>query len=291
MRGDNVTTGYYGAPEATAAGVRGRLAAHRRHRRLRRAGPGVHPRPQEGDDRHARGAERLPRGRRARADRDRRRARRGGRRPHLGRRGARARGAGRSIRAIDADAVVRDANARLGDHQKIRSASVWPAGELPRTEGTRKLKRRRDQAVGRRRRARPTRSPSAGEARRASRRSSAASRTGARDIGPDTTIDELGLSSLERVELLMALEERFETTIDEAAVAAARTVGDLDALGRRRALRSAARDPASADRGGRATQAGPARAAHARAARRRRRRPGRLSALEPEPVRRGGCGA
>ena len=33
VRGDNVTKGYYGAPEATAAGLRGRLAAHRRHRR------------------------------------------------------------------------------------------------------------------------------------------------------------------------------------------------------------------------------------------------------------------
>ena len=72
VRGDNVTKGYYGAPEATARGLRGRLAAHRRHRRHRRAGPHLHPGPQEGDDRHARGAERLPRGRRARADRDRR---------------------------------------------------------------------------------------------------------------------------------------------------------------------------------------------------------------------------
>jgi long-chain acyl-CoA synthetase len=42
----------------------------------------------------------------------------------------------------DADAVVRAANARLGDHQKIRASAVWPDKELPRTEGTRKLKRR-----------------------------------------------------------------------------------------------------------------------------------------------------
>src|SRR5262249_52337265 len=42
----------------------------------------------------------------------------------------------------DPDAVVRGANAKLGDHQKIRAAAVWSGEELPRTEGTRKLKRR-----------------------------------------------------------------------------------------------------------------------------------------------------
>ena len=41
----------------------------------------------------------------------------------------------------DVDAVIREANARLQDHQRIRTASVWPGTELPRTEGTRKLKR------------------------------------------------------------------------------------------------------------------------------------------------------
>ncbi len=42
----------------------------------------------------------------------------------------------------DLDDIVRRANLQLADHQKIRAAAVWPAGELPRTEGTRKLKRR-----------------------------------------------------------------------------------------------------------------------------------------------------
>ena len=43
---------------------------------------------------------------------------------------------------IDPQAVVRQANLALLDHQKIRGISVWPSGELPRTEGTRKLRRR-----------------------------------------------------------------------------------------------------------------------------------------------------
>ena len=53
---------------------------------------------------------------------------------------------------------------------------------------------------------------------------------GGRAVTSDTTIDELGLSSLERVELLMALEDRLDVTIDEASFAAARTVGDLRQL-------------------------------------------------------------
>ncbi len=42
----------------------------------------------------------------------------------------------------DTDAIVRRANEKLEDHQKIRAVSHWPAGEnLPRTPGTGKLKR------------------------------------------------------------------------------------------------------------------------------------------------------
>ncbi|MGI8743118.1 MAG: AMP-binding protein [Bryobacteraceae bacterium] len=41
----------------------------------------------------------------------------------------------------DKDAVVRSANTRLADHQKIRNATIWPYPEFPRTEGTGKLKR------------------------------------------------------------------------------------------------------------------------------------------------------
>ena len=37
--------------------------------------------------------------------------------------------------------VVKAANAQLADHQRIRAAQVWPGDALPRTEGTQKLKR------------------------------------------------------------------------------------------------------------------------------------------------------
>jgi long-chain acyl-CoA synthetase len=41
----------------------------------------------------------------------------------------------------NAEDVVRRANARLADFQRVRSFSIWPYDEFPRTEGTGKLKR------------------------------------------------------------------------------------------------------------------------------------------------------
>jgi long-chain acyl-CoA synthetase len=41
----------------------------------------------------------------------------------------------------DAEEIVRRANARLADYQRVRNVSIWPHDEFPRTEGTGKLKR------------------------------------------------------------------------------------------------------------------------------------------------------
>jgi len=40
-----------------------------------------------------------------------------------------------------ADAIVASVNKKLADYQRIRSVSIWPYAEFPRTEGTGKLKR------------------------------------------------------------------------------------------------------------------------------------------------------
>jgi long-chain acyl-CoA synthetase len=133
----------------------------------------------------------------------------------------------------DPDVVIRNANLRLADHQKIRAAAVWAGTELPRTEGTRKLKRRelRQWLVGQ------PESP-AGPAFRSGVPQARNVRTvlerfaPGRTIDAATTIDELGLSSLERVELMMALEETFQVTVDEGAFSSATTVADLEALTR-----------------------------------------------------------
>ena len=123
------------------------------------------------------------------------------------------------------DDVIRAANARLEEHQKIRSASVWTGGELPRTEGTGKLKRRELK--------RWAEAGAAGAPPQAPAGDTVAAMIGrlaGRDVRPETTLDELGLSSLDRVELLSQLEDRFDVTVDEAAFAAARTVADVERL-------------------------------------------------------------
>ena len=127
-------------------------------------------------------------------------------------------------KAADPDAIVREANARLQDHQRVRGASVWADAELPRTEGTRKLKRaqiREWVASG----ARPVALP-----RGDSVEALIARFAQGRDVSGVTTLEELGLSSLERVELMVALEDRFQTRIDEGQFEQAGSVGDLKKL-------------------------------------------------------------
>ena len=124
----------------------------------------------------------------------------------------------------DPDRIVRDANARLQDHQRIRSLSVWIGPELPRTEGTRKLKRRaiREWVM-------------AGEKPMSVEEGTSIEAllsrfTHGRLLSGATTLEELGLSSLERVELMVALEDRFQTRIDESRFSEAATVSDLKRL-------------------------------------------------------------
>ena len=124
----------------------------------------------------------------------------------------------------DTATVIRQANTELQDHQRVRSTSVWPAAELPRTEGTRKLKRRavREWVV------------SGATAAPASTGDTFEELLGrfahGRTLGGSTTLDELGLSSLERVELMVALEDRFQTRIDEGRFSEVASIGDLKQL-------------------------------------------------------------
>ena len=124
----------------------------------------------------------------------------------------------------DSDAVVRTANSRLQDHQRIRAASAWNTGPLPRTEGTRKLKRaaiREWVQAGEK----PV-TIAAGD----SLESLVARFAHGRDISGTTTLEELGLSSLERVELMIALEDRFQTRLDEGRFSQAARIADLQRL-------------------------------------------------------------
>jgi long-chain acyl-CoA synthetase len=121
----------------------------------------------------------------------------------------------------DADAIVREANSKLEDHQRIQGISLWPERELPRTEGTGKLKRaaiwqwvNSGGALGN---VEPSRTGSAIE-------QLMAQYAHGRTVTPETTLEELGLSSLERVEMMIQLG------VNEPDFQAARTVGDLTSI-------------------------------------------------------------
>jgi long-chain acyl-CoA synthetase len=126
---------------------------------------------------------------------------------------------------IHADAIVRQANAELDDHQMIRRALIWPEPELPRTEGTRKLKRtqvRKWVMSG----AAPPLVKSGSDALGAL----LAKYAGSAVVSSATTLEELGLSSLDRVELMVAIEDAFQTRIDESAFSGARNLQQLRTL-------------------------------------------------------------
>ncbi len=126
----------------------------------------------------------------------------------------------------DVEAVVREANAALADHQKIRRALVWPDRELPRTEGTGKLKRTAIAQWASSGQIPALAAPPADRVAALVAKYAA----GRADLSSSTTLEELGLSSLERVELMVALEDAFETRIDEGAFSVARDLGQLKSL-------------------------------------------------------------
>lgn len=124
----------------------------------------------------------------------------------------------------DPDEIIRRANTVLENHQKIRSFSLWPDHRLPRTEGTQKIKHAEIQKwveSGEPAPAVPSRGTLIDVLKKYAPH---------RTITPETTLDELGLTSLDRVELVMDLEQHLNTNIDESALAIARTVAELTAI-------------------------------------------------------------
>ena len=126
---------------------------------------------------------------------------------------------------VDPETIVRDANVRLADHQRIRSFSVWGTGPLPRTEGTKKLKRgviKQWVASGA--------SPAAAHTAEDPLQLLLSKFAGSRSLDGSTSIEGLGLSSLERVELMVALEDQFQARIDETRFAGAKTLDELRSI-------------------------------------------------------------
>lgn len=116
--------------------------------------------------------------------------------------------------------IVRQANQRLEEHQRIRSLSTWTAGPLPRTPTTRKL--RRAEIADAIERGKPEPAKPAGDIETLVQKYSQG-----RTITSETTLDELGLSSLDRVQLMMDLEQKLDIEIDERVFSSVNRVADL----------------------------------------------------------------
>jgi long-chain acyl-CoA synthetase len=127
----------------------------------------------------------------------------------------------------DPSVIVREANAKLEAYQRVRDFSLWPSAALPRSEPMRKLKRFEIR-----------RWVEEGQPERPGRAAAATDAIGqllakyveSRVVKPETTLDELGLTSLDRLELMMAMEERAGVPLSETAMSEARTVSDLSRL-------------------------------------------------------------
>ena len=121
-----------------------------------------------------------------------------------------------------AEEIVRQANqkARRPSGKSVRF-SIWPGDELPRTQSTRKL-RRAEIADTIRTGAQPKSLKSDNEIVALLQKYAPG-----RAITPETTLDELGLSSLDRVQLMMELEQTRSADVDEGTFSSASTVADL----------------------------------------------------------------
>jgi long-chain acyl-CoA synthetase len=124
------------------------------------------------------------------------------------------------------EAVVNQANNKLETHQRIRGFSVWPNPPLPRTSGTNKLKRveignwvAASGAAGGQ-----AAIPASGEGGIPDIIRKFA---GGRAVDFNTSLDDLALSSLDRIQLLMELEQRTGKAVSEAQFSGAKNVGDL----------------------------------------------------------------
>jgi long-chain acyl-CoA synthetase len=143
--------------------------------------------------------------------------------------------------------IVRRANERLARHQQIRRWLIWHEPDLPRT-ATQKIIRRKVANVAAARLAGVASAsgrdaPSATDAL-AEIITRVGGQVAATQLSPSSNLTtDLKLDSLGRVELLGALEDRYQIEIDEAAFTAATTLDDV-----RRLINQGARESTQRDR-------------------------------------------
>ena len=133
--------------------------------------------------------------------------------------------------------TVQDANRSLAEYQKIRSWIIWPEPDFPRTP-TGKPKLAEISARAASLYSTPQHDPSNVTAVDRSGRLLSDSQDGVSDLLAKIAVRrqshdlerDLNLSSLDRVELMSALEQRYQVELNETAFAEARTVADVQGL-------------------------------------------------------------
>jgi len=129
----------------------------------------------------------------------------------------------------DAGAVIESANRGLEHHQRIREWTVWPDEDFPRTASTFKVRRIEvAKAIERRKAETGSADLPAGVS---AIRALVAERLGRRpeEVRPSQQLsEELGLSSIDRIELLSSLEERYGVELSESEMASVATVEELE---------------------------------------------------------------
>ncbi len=131
-----------------------------------------------------------------------------------------------------ADAVVQRANESLAEYQRMHAWFVWPEEDFPRTSTQKPrtsvirevVQAKLGQKSGTTHNGGLPSSPLAELITRVTGRTPA-SLDGGKNLDAD-----LGLSSLDRVELLSALEDRYQVDLSETRFAAVNTVGDLERM-------------------------------------------------------------
>ena len=143
---------------------------------------------------------------------------------------------------VSAAAIVEDANRSLAEYQKIRQWFIWPEPDFPRTPTFKPMLARIREVVNAKFSTTPPAQHSGGVLTdliaqitgRSVNLDSSNAAFDSRGVGLDSRdarLDaDLHMSSLDRVELMSALEDRYQTDLSEVRFSEAATVGQIEKL-------------------------------------------------------------
>jgi long-chain acyl-CoA synthetase len=138
------------------------------------------------------------------------------------------------LRAGEADPqpIVRRANETLAEYQRMRNWLVWPDKDFPRTATQKPRRDLIQQVVHARWGTGPGEQAASSPLTELIKRiQGKVAGTPAGELRPEASLEtDLNLSSLDRVELLGALEDRYQVDLSETRFAAVKTVSDLERM-------------------------------------------------------------